>query len=251
MQEEYEIYGGFASVYDEFMDNIPYNAWYEYLHGLLKEYGISDGIVVDIACGTGEITRRLSQDGYDMIGIDISKDMLNIARQKCDPDVLLLCQDMRQMDLYGTAKAMVCLCDGMNYLCRKEDLLQALQRVRLFMDHGGIFIFDMKTPYFYQDILGDRTITDNREDASYIWENFYDRDTRINEYLLTVYELADEERDLFVRTDEVHRQKAYMEEEVKKAIEESGMQCMAVYNAFTKDAPDEQTQRMYFVVRKE
>ena len=109
----------------------------------------------------------------------------------------------------------------------------------------------MKTPYFYQDILGDRTITDNREDASYIWENFYDRDTRINEYLLTVYELADEERDLFVRTDEVHRQKAYMEEEVKKAIEESGMQCMAVYNAFTKDAPDEQTQRMYFVVRKE
>ena len=143
MQEEYEIYGGFASVYDEFMDNIPYDAWYEYLHGLLKEYGISDGIVVDIACGTGEITRRLSQDGYDMIGIDISKDMLNIARQKCDPDVLLLCQDMRQMDLYGTAKAMVCLCDGMNYLCRKEDLLQALQRVRLFMDHGGIFIFDM------------------------------------------------------------------------------------------------------------
>ena len=109
----------------------------------------------------------------------------------------------------------------------------------------------MKTPYFYQDILGDRTITDNREDASYIWENFYDRDTRINEYLLTVYALADEERDLFVRTDEVHRQKAYMEEEVKKAIEESGMQCMAVYNAFTKDAPDEQTQRMYFVVRKE
>lgn len=92
----------------------------------------------------------------------------------------------------------------------------------------------MKTPYFYQDILGDRTITDNREDASYIWENFYDRDTRINEYLLTVYELADEERDLFVRTDEVHRQKAYMEEEVKKAIEESGMQCMAVYNALPK-----------------
>lgn len=82
MQEEYEIYGGFASVYDEFMDNIPYDAWYEYLHGLLKEYGIWDGIVVDIACGTGEITRRLSQDGYDMIGIDISERYVKYCQTK-------------------------------------------------------------------------------------------------------------------------------------------------------------------------
>lgn len=109
----------------------------------------------------------------------------------------------------------------------------------------------MKTPYFYQDILGDRTITDNREDASYIWENFYDRDTRINEYLLTVYELADEERDLLSGQMKCIGKKHIWKKEVKKAIEESGMQCMAVYNAFTKDAPDEQTQRMYFVVRKE
>lgn len=251
MQEEYDIYGGFASVYDEFMDNIPYDAWYQYLHGLLEENGVSDGIVVDIACGTGEITRRLSQDGYDMIGIDLSEEMLNIARQKCDPDVLLLCQDMRQMDLYGSAKAMVCLCDGMNYLCREEDLLQTLQRVRLFLDAGGIFIFDMKTEHFYQDILGDRTITDNREDASYIWENAYDKDTKINEYLLTVYELADDDKDLFVRTDEVHRQRAYTVEQVRKAIEESKLHCLAVYDAFTKDAPDKDTQRMYFVIRKE
>ena len=247
MQEEYEIYGGFASVYDEFMDNIPYDAWYEYLHGLLKEYGISDGIVVDIACGTGEITRRLSQDGYDMIGIDISKDMLNIARQKCDPDVLLLCQDMRQMDLYGTAKAMVCLCDGMNYLCRKEDLLQALQRVRLFMDHGGIFIFDMKTPYFYQDILGDRTITDNREDASYIWENFYDEDERINEYDLTLFI---KEGELFRKFEETHYQRCYSLEEVKEAAKEAGMEFVAAYDAFTRKQVKDDSERVYLVFRE-
>lgn len=250
MQEEYDIYGGFASVYDKFMDNIPYDDWHRYLTGLLQEHNVYDGIVVDLACGTGEMTWRLADSGYDMIGVDFSEDMLDIARQKCSAEVLLLEQDMRELDLYGTAKAMVCVCDGMNYICNMADLKKVMERVKLFLDPGGIFVFDMKTEHFYKDVLGNRIMTDNREDASYIWENQYDMKEKINEYLLTVYELVDDEKDLFVRTDEVHRQRAYHIEEVQGLLEESGLESLHVYEAFSREAPKANSQRVYFVARR-
>lgn len=250
MQEEYDIYGGFASVYDKFMDNIPYDEWHQYLVKLLHEHGICDGIVVDLACGTGEMTRRLADSGYDMIGIDFSEDMLDIAREKCSSEVLLLGQDMRELDLYGTAKAMVCVCDGMNYLCSVDDLKKVFERVKVFLEPGGVFIFDMKTAYFYREVLGDRTMTENREYASYIWENQYDTKEKINEYLLTIYELVDDDKDLFVRTDEVHRQRAYNIEEVQNAARACGLSCIHVYEAFSKEAPKEDSQRLYFVVQR-
>ena len=161
MQEEYEIYGGFASVYDEFMDNIPYDAWAMNILWFIKKNMVYRIIVVDIACGTGEITRRLSRDGYDIVRERYFERYIKYCQTKCDPDVLLLYQDMRQMDLYGTA-AMVCAV--MEWISVQErKICTGITKSKTFMDHGGIFIFDMKTPYFYQDILGDRTITDNQE----------------------------------------------------------------------------------------
>lgn len=250
MNEEFEIYGGFASVYDRFMDGIPYDEWFIYLQGLLSEYNITEGIVVELACGTGEITRRLSDVGYDMIGVDLSEEMLEIAREKCQANVLLLHQDMRKLDLYGSAAAIVCICDGMNYLCSKEELEQTFHQVSLFLDRGGMFIFDMKTDYFYREILGSRTLTDNREDASYIWENIYDEEEKMNEYLLTVYELVDEENDLFVRTDELHHQRAYEIGTVQECLERQGLSCLHVYEAFTKSTPSEKSERIYFIAQK-
>lgn len=250
MNEEFEIYGGFASVYDRFMEDIPYDEWCSYLRGLLKEYGITEGIIVDLACGTGEMTKRLRDAGYDMIGVDLSEEMLEIAREKCQEDVLLLHQDMRELDLYGSAAAMICVCDGMNYLCSKEDLEQVFHQVSLFLDRGGMFLFDMKTDYFYREVLGNRTLTDNREDASYIWENVYHEEEKLNEYLLTVYELVDEEKDLFVRTDELHRQRAYEPDWVKEALERQGLFCLQVYEALTRKLPAPESERIYFVAQK-
>ncbi len=250
MDGEYGIYGGFASVYDAFMDDIPYDMWFAYLKKALEENGVAEGIVVDLACGTGEMTWRLEQAGYDMIGVDLSPDMLQIAREKCGSDVLFLCQDMQELDLYGSAAAMVCICDGMNYLCSVESLEKAFGRVSLFLDAGGIFIFDMKTEYFYREVLGNRTFTDNREDISYIWENEYHGSERVNEYLLTVYELVDRERDLFVRTDELHRQKAYPPEEVIGCLERQGFSDVRVYEAFTENAPGQTASRICFLAMK-
>lgn len=250
MDEETEIYGGFAETYDLFMDNIPYDEWHAYLHSLLQEYGVDDGIVVDLACGTGNMTQRLAADGYDMIGIDQSCGMLDIAREKCPENVLLLQQDMRELDLYGSASAFVCVCDGMNYLLSKADLRQVFHQVAMFLDPDGIFVFDMKTAYFYQYLLGNRTITDHREDMTLIWENEYHQESAVNEYLVTIYQLADPERDLFERIEEYHRQRAYSVEQVQGALQAEGLQLQAVYGAFTRNAPIRESERVYYIVRK-
>ncbi|MDE6853089.1 MAG: class I SAM-dependent methyltransferase [Lachnospiraceae bacterium] len=250
MDEEAEIYDGFAETYDLFMDNIPYDEWHVYLHSLLQEYGVDEGIVVDLACGTGNMTRQLAAAGYDMIGIDQSCRMLDIAREKCPENVLLLQQDMRDLDLYGSVSAFICVCDGMNYLPSAADLRQVFHRVSMFLDPDGIFVFDMKTAYFYQHLLGNRTITDHREDMTLIWENEYHEESAVNEYLVTIYQLADPERDLFERIEEYHRQYAYSVEQVCEALQEEGLLLEAVYDAFTRNAPIRQSERIYYIVRK-
>lgn len=250
MEQENEIYGGFASVYDLFMDNIPYDEWFTGLQRLLEEYGVCDGIVVELACGTGEMTKRFAKAGYDMIGVDQSPEMLQEARQKCPSEVLLLCQDMRELDLYGSAAAMICVCDGMNYLCSPEGLQQVFHRVWTFLEEGGVFIFDMKTAWFYREVLGNRTFTDNREAASYIWENEYDNGSGVNEYLLTVYELVDDERDLFRRTDEVHRQRAYDREKVDQYLREQGFRHVDIAGDLSGRMPTGQDERVYFIAIK-
>lgn len=251
IQEESGIYSGFARVYDLFMDEIPYEDWFAYLSGLLEREGITEGRVVDLACGTGEITWRLRQRGYDTIGVDMSQEMLEIASRKCRPDVLLLHQDMRELELPYQVQAVVCLCDGMNYLLSEEELRCAFTRVAASLSEDGVFIFDMKTSYFYREILGGCTLADNRENASYIWENAYDSDSGINTYLLTVYELMDDRRDLFVRTDELHRQRAYPPEQVRELLADCGFCVAGVYEALSEQEPTEESQRIYFVAKKE
>ena len=129
------IYTGFAYYYDDFMDDIPYDEWAEKITGILKSEGINDGIVCELGCGTGEMTVRLSDAGYDMIGIDISEDMLALARDKMYESgregILYLLQDMRKLELFGTVKAFVSVCDSMNYIVSDEDMLEILKNTTL------------------------------------------------------------------------------------------------------------------------
>ena len=136
-----EAYTGFAEVYDTFMDNVPYEEWSQYLIEILKEYGVRNGLVADLGCGTGAITERLAKHGYDMIGIDNSEEMLSIAREKLSDyeesdhrrGILYLLQDMREMELYGTVDAVVSICDSMNYITEEEDLLQVFRLVNNYL----------------------------------------------------------------------------------------------------------------------
>ena len=127
-----DAYTSFASVYDTFMDNIPYEEWAEYLISLLKEYSVNDGLVLDLGCGTGNMTELLAQAGYDMIGVDNAEEMLEIAmekREKSGQDIWYLLQDMREFELYGTVKAIVSICDSVNYVTEEEDLLEVFKLV--------------------------------------------------------------------------------------------------------------------------
>lgn len=246
-----EAYTGFAEVYDTFMDNIDYSAWSEYVIRILKDYGIEDGLILDLGCGTGSMTELLARAGYDMTGIDMSEDMLNIAmkkREQSGHDILYLCQEMQEFELYGTVRAIVSICDCINYVTEKEDVIQTFRLVNNYLDPKGIFIFDMNTPYKFREQLGDNTFAENREECSFIWENLYDEEEKINEYALTLFVKDEDER--YEKYEEFHYQRAYEIEEMKDMIQASGLELLAVYDAFTKDAPRPESDRVYFIARE-
>ena len=191
-------YESFAKVYDELMDNVPYDTWTEHLIRDLKEYDITDGLICELGCGTGNVTTRLSKAGYDMIGVDNSPEMLEIAaetgyQEMPEDEILYLLQDMRELELYGSVRAVVSICDSMNYLLEEEDLFKTFRLVNNYLDPDGIFIFDFNTIYKYKEVMGDTVIAENREDCSFIWENYYDVEEEINEYDLTIFVQTREE----------------------------------------------------------
>lgn len=246
-----DAYTSFARVYDTFMDNIPYEEWSDYLTGLLKEYGVQEGLVLDLGCGTGNMTELLANKGYDMIGVDNAEEMLEIAMEKrmeSGNDILYLLQDMREFELYGTVRAVVSVCDSMNYITEEEDLLEVFQLVNNYLDPEGIFIFDFNTLYKYSEILGDRTIAENREDCSFIWDNYYYEDERINEYELSLF--IREEDNIYRKYEEMHYQKAYTLDDMVRLIKQSGMEFVAAYDAFTREMPKEDSERIYIIARE-
>jgi SAM-dependent methyltransferase len=183
-----------------------------------------------------------------MIGIDNAEDMLAIAREKSGEGILYLLQDMREFELYGTVKAAVSICDSMNYILEEKDLYQVFCLVNNYLDPGGIFIFDLNTVYKYREILGEQTIAEDREACSFIWDNYFYEDEMINEYQLSIF--VKEQTDLFRKYQETHYQKAWELETVKKLIEKSGMEVLAIYDAFTYNKPEPDSERVYFVARE-
>ena len=205
-----EAYTSFAEVYDTFMDNVPYEEWAEYLAELLREYDIEDGLVLDLGCGTGSLTEILATKGYDMIGADGSAEMLEIAMEKkaqSGHDILYLLQDMREFELYGTVRAVGSVCDCVNYITGEKELEQVFHLVNNYLDPEGIFIFDFNTEYKYKEILGEQTIAEDREDCSFIWDNYYYEDESMNEYELTLF-IKEQDSNLYRKYQEMHYQKA-------------------------------------------
>lgn len=247
-----EAYTSFAQVYDTFMDNIPYEEWGEYLTGLLEEYGVKNGLVLELGCGTGSMTEILAAKGYDMIGADNSGEMLEIAMEKRDEsghDILYLLQDMREFELYGTVSAVVSVCDSVNYITEEEELEEVFRLVNNYLDPKGIFIFDFNTKYKYQKVLGDRTIAEKRDDCSFIWDNYYYEDEEMNEYELTLF--IQEKGNLYRKFEEVHLQRAYTLEQMIRLVKKSGLEFVTAYDAFTREQPTDTSERIYMVAREQ
>lgn len=246
-----EAYTGFAEVYDIFMDNVPYEEWAGYLCGLLREYGVTEGLVLDLGCGTGNLTMKLAESGYDMTGVDASSEMLQIAMDKKNEtgyDILYLLQDMREFELYGTVRAVVSACDSVNYITEPEELIQVFSLVNNYLDPAGIFVFDFNTEYKYRELLGGQTIAEDREESSFIWDNYYDEEQRINEYELTLF--IREEDGRYGKYQETHFQRAYTLEEMKALLEKSGLEYVTAYDAYTKNPPHAESERISVVARE-
>ncbi len=273
-----EQYSDFAKVYDEFMDETPYHEWALYVNQLISGYGISkpykdeghaeeddeseealllqeQNLVVELGCGTGSFTEELAALGYDMIGVDNSADMLGIARQKMEKsghEILYLEQDMCELDLFCTAGTIVSVCDSINYLIEDEQVKKTFMKVNNYLYPGGLFIFDFNTLHKYKDVIGNSTIAENREDSSFIWENFFDIETNINEYDLTIFirKNTDSEDELFERSIETHLQRGYTLDEMKHFVEEAGMRFITAIDADTHEEPTESSERIYVLARE-
>lgn len=242
-----EAYGGFAQVYDMFMDNVDYHQWCSYAITLLHRYGMQDGTLVEIGCGTGTGTMLFTKAGYDMIGIDISQEMLEIAESKKETeDIVYVLQDATELELPFPVPAMVSIGDSMNYITDYGDFMQVLKKVRQFLEPGGIFVFDLKTKKYFSDI-GETTIAEDREECSFIWENYFDEETNINEYYLSVFVRGEDGR--YDKYEEEHFQRGYTLAEVKKAVETAGLKMERIYEAFSEREGSEENDRVYVVVR--
>ena len=263
-----EAYTDFASVYDEFIDNTPYEEWAEFIVGKINQYGVSKpacgeqsvldsekNLVLDLGCGTGTLAQLLCRLGYDMIGVDNSEDMLRIAMEKAQDngdEIMYLLQDMRELELYSTVGTVISVCDSVNYILEEEEVLEVFKRVNNYLFPGGIFLFDFNTVYKYRDVIGDTTIAENREACSFIWENFYYEEEQINEYDLTIFVEEDDGR--FSRFSENHYQRGYEAETMVRLIKEAGMEVIEVLDADTHEEITPKSERIYIIakeVRKE
>lgn len=246
-----EAYTDFARIYDELMDETPYMEWCRWIVSRLWENGIRDGLVLDLGCGTGNLTELLYTAGYDMIGVDASADMLEQAvrkKEEANIDVLYLMQEMEAFELYGTVRAVVCCCDCINYLTEPEALLRCFKLVNNYLDPGGLFLFDFNTVHKYRDEIGDAVIAENREDCSFIWENTYDEDSRMNEYDLTLFMREADGR--YGKHTETHIQRGYELAEIKELLERAGLRFEGAFDDYTEKEPDEKSGRIVVCARE-
>lgn len=281
-----EAYTDFAGVYDIFMDETPYEEWCEFIVDLLHRYGTFEytkhecitnddtieecinkdstydeklrqekNTILDLGCGTGALTELLAAKGYDMIGIDNAQEMLQIAmekRQQSGHDILYLLQDMRDFELYGTVGAVISICDSINYLLDEEDVLATFRLVDNYLYPGGLFIFDFNTVYKYEVVIGDTTIAENREDCSFIWENYYHSEEEINEYDLTIFVKNDSgDTNSFKRFQETHYQRGYTLEQMKALVEKAGLAFITALDADTHGEVTAESERIYVVAREQ
>ncbi len=269
-----EAYTDFAYVYDTFMDETPYEEWCGFIKDIIKKYGISEpvrakeplqaekNLVLDLGCGTGTLTEMLAETGYDMIGVDNSESMLELAmekRERYGHESLYLLQDMRELELYSTVGTVLSVCDSLNYILTEEELTDVFRLVNNYLFPGGIFIFDFNTVYKYAEVIGDTTIAENREDCSFIWENYYHAEEAVNEYEVTVFVrngFIGGETDKRLRLEETywklsetHYQRGYTVEQMKKMVEAAGMKTELVLDADSHDEVSAESERIYIVAR--
>lgn len=243
------MYQKFAKVYDAMMSEIPYDRWYQQIQKYLEKLGKTGGHLCELGCGTGQMTERFGNAGYEVTGIDLSVDMLALAMQKKkeNQEIVYLNQDMTDFSLHKPADVVLCICDSANYLLEPEDLSAMFRCVKENLAGDGIFLFDMKTRYCYKEILGDGVRVEDEEDYTVIWDNTFDDETDINEYVLTMFLAQEDGR--YERYDECHVQRTYEDEAIMALLEQEGFHLIGLFGSDMTEPSGNQDERHYFVAK--
>ncbi len=244
------MYNDFAEVYDKLQD-ANYEKFVDYYEQIFKKFGKEPKLVLDLACGTGNITIPMAKRGYDMIGLDLSCEMLNIARDKAMAeglDILFLNQDMCEMELYGTVDAIVCALDGLNYITDPEDMQKIFRLVANYLNPGGIMVFDLNSEYKLREVLGGNTFVCEEEGIYYVWQSEFDEETRICDFQLNFFcEQADGS---YTRFDEYQAEKAYSADEIAEYAKSAGLNVEGCYKPFEFATVSDKDERIFFVISK-
>lgn len=244
------MYGDFARVYDKLQD-ADYEAFADYYEKIFEHFGKKPELILDLACGTGSVTIPLAKRGYDMIGLDLSCEMLGIAREKaaeCGADILFLNQDMTEFELYGTVDAIVCALDGINYITESEDLKRVFELAENYLNPGGLMIFDLNSEHKLGKILGGNTFVNDEQGIYYVWQSDFDEETRICQFELNFFE--EQPDGSYLRFDEYQEERAYSAEEIKTAAERARLKVEGFYKPFTFSTADDLDERIFFVISK-
>lgn len=245
-------YGRFAAVYDSLMRGVDYDAWAAYIVSLLAEQNVCPGdSIIDCACGTGELSIRLSKMGYIVTGIDRSEEMLAIAQKKArlaGQKIPFVCQDMRVLTLHKPVGAIVCACDGVNYLLTKKDVNAFFDSAFAALKPNGALLFDVSSAYKLECVLGGQTYGEDSSECAYLWQNAFDSESRLIEMNLSFFVPDGEGK--YTRFAERHVQRAHTTEELQSALLKSGFTNCRAFEAFTLSDPNAASERIQFSAAK-
>lgn len=235
-------YSTVAGVYDKLNEDFDYKKYASYLTAQIKKHEKMDtSLVLDLACGTGKMTFLLRDQGFDMTGVDLSENMLSVARDICYEneidDILWLCQPMQGFELYGTVDACVCTLDSLNYLTRYDDLKSCFALVHNYLIPDGVFVFDINTPYRFENIYAQNDYVLECDGALVTWQNEYNEKSKICRFYLNVFE--EQENGSYLRFEETQKEKCYSKKQIIGALEDAGFEILDIHGDWDgKDATD-------------
>lgn len=243
-------YSYFSEYYDLLTEDVDYKGRTDYLYGLFNRFNCTPKLLLDLACGTGGFSLEFAKKGIDVIGVDPSEEMLSVAREKSykeKKDILFLCQTGQELDLYGTVDGAVCCLDSINHITDYDELKKLFSRVSLFLEHGKLFIFDVNTEYKHEKILADNTFVRETDDMFFVWQNFYNADTKTTNICLDFFKEND---GIYIRNSEDFCERAYSFAEIDKILVDTGFEKVAVYDDMSYNEPTDESQRIIYVARK-
>ena len=243
-------YDNFSDFYDLLTDNVEYEKRADYFCRLLSMCGIKTGILLDLGCGTGSMSVKMADRGFDVIGVDSSVGMLNAARQKAyesGAEILLLNQNMQEIDLYGTVECAICVLDGINHLDCEAEVKRTFEKVSLFMNKGGAFAFDVNTIHKHKNVLADNVFVYEPDDLFCVWQNNYNSEDNSVDISLDFFE---EEDGVYYRSCESFTEQAYELDEIKLWLEEAGFEVVGIFDNMTTSPIKPETERAIFLAKK-